>query len=164
MKTNSFWNLVPKGVKVAAGIVFACVFISGPIISAYQGYVGGLSNSDGIPPIVFVLAVGSGSLLVGALLGLWLLCVGYVYADARRRAMPAALWVLIAIFVPNLLGFLLYFAIRRPLGSPCSNCGQPIVAEQRFCSWCGSQRFAPPPPVASGLHSSGSGAAPTSAI
>jgi hypothetical protein len=163
MKTNSFWSLVPKGVKVAAGIVFACVFISGPIISAYEGYVGGLSNPDGISPIVFVLAVGSGSLLVGALLALWLVCVGYVYADARRRSMPAVLWVLIAIFVPNLLGFLLYFAIRRPLGSPCSSCGQPIAAQQRFCSWCGSQSFAAPA-VASGLHSPGSGAAPTSAI
>lgn len=160
MKTDSFWGLIPKGVKVAAGIVFACVFISGPIISVYQGYVGGLSNSDGIPPIVFVLAVGSGSLLVGALLGLWLLCVGYVYADARHRSMPAVLWVLVVIFIPNLLGFLLYFALRRPLGSACPNCGQLIAAEQRFCSWCGSQSFAPPA-VANGLHSPGPGAALT---
>ena len=105
-----------------------------------------MNTSNGIPPVVLSSAIGfGGGLVVGACVAFWLLCIGYVFADARRRSMPAVLWVLVVIFVPNLLGFLLYFAIRRPLGSPCSNCGQLIAAEQRFCSWCGSQNFAPPP-------------------
>jgi hypothetical protein len=65
--------------------------------------------------------------------------------------------------IPNLLGFLLYFALRRPLGSSCPTCGQLIAAEQRFCSWCGSQSFAPPP-APGGFHSPGSGTGPTNAI
>lgn len=164
MKSDSFWGLIPKGVKVAATVVFGCALVAGPIIGAWQGRMAGLNNLNGISPAVLSSAIGLGmGLLAGTFVAFWLLCVGYVYADARRRTMPAVLWALIAIFVPNLLGFLLYFAIRRPLGSSCSNCGQLIAAEQRFCSWCGSQSFVPSP-VASGLHPSGPGAAPTSVI
>ncbi|HUV96634.1 MAG TPA: zinc ribbon domain-containing protein [Acidobacteriaceae bacterium] len=164
MKTDSFFGLIPKGVKIAAAIVFACALVIGPFIGAYQGHVAGLNSPHGIPPGVLGSAIGLGlGLLVGALVAFWLLCLGYVYADAHRRAMPAVLWVLIAIFIPNLLGFLLYFALRRPLGSPCSNCGQLIAAEQRFCSWCGSQRFAAPSGE-NAARSSGSGMGPATTV
>jgi hypothetical protein len=162
MKT--FWSLIPKGVKAAAAVVFACALIIGPFIGAWQGHVAGLNTLNGVPPGVLASAIGLGmGLVVGTFVAFWLLCLGYIYADARRRAMPAVLWVLIAIFIPNLLGFLLYFAIRRPLGSPCANCGNMIAAEQRFCSWCGSQSFAPPS-APSGFHSPGSGAGPVTTI
>ncbi|MGC1871574.1 MAG: PLDc N-terminal domain-containing protein [Acidobacteriaceae bacterium] len=120
----------------------------------------GPNTTSGIPSGALTAAIGLGiGLVAGTFLAFWLLCLGYVYADSRRRAMPAVLWVLVAIFVPNLLGFLLYFAIRHPLGSPCSNCGQLIAAEQRFCSWCGRQSFAPPP-APSSFQSPGSGPGP----
>jgi hypothetical protein len=160
---RNFWSLVPKGVKIAAAIVFASALIVGPLIGAVQGHADGVKSLNGVPPAVFGPMIGLGfGLLTGTFVAFWLLCLGYVYSDARRRAMPAVLWVLIAIFVPNLLGFLLYFAIRRPLGSPCSSCGNLIAADQRFCSWCGSQSFAPPP-ASSGFDSPGSGPAATSA-
>jgi len=140
---KNFWSLVSKGVKIVAAIVFACALIAGPLIGAFQDHADGMNATNGLSPAVLGPLIGLGvGLVAGTFVAFWLLCVGYVYSDARRRAMPALLWVLIAIFVPNLLGFLLYFAIRRPLGSPCSSCGQPIAVEQRFCSWCGSQSFA----------------------
>ncbi|MDR5725923.1 MAG: PLDc N-terminal domain-containing protein [Terriglobia bacterium] len=161
MKTDSFWSLIPKGVKVAAAIVFTCALIAGPFIGASQGHMAGLNTPNGISSGALASVIGLGAgMLIGALVGLWLLCVGYVYADAQRRAMPAVLWVLVVIFIPNLLGFLLYFALRRPVVAPCQNCGQLVAAEQRFCSWCGSQSFAPPP-APGGFHSSGSGPAAT---
>jgi hypothetical protein len=84
------------------------------------------------------LAAGIGiGLLVGVVMAIWALCLGYVNADARRRGMPPILWTLIAALIPNLLGFLLYFAIRKPIALPCPQCGRPMTAEQRFCSWCG---------------------------
>lgn len=161
---KNFWSLVPKGVKIAATVVFACALVAGPLIGVLQGHGAGLNNLSGMSPGFFAPAIGLGmGLVVGTFVAFWLLGLGYVYADARRRAMPAVLWVLVAIFVPNLLGFLLYFAIRRPLGSPCSSCGNLISAEQRFCSWCGSQSLAPPA-APGGFDSPGSGAARTSAI
>jgi hypothetical protein len=105
--------------------------------------------------------VGPGiGLLAGSLVALWILCLGYVYADARRRAMPAVPWTLIAALVPNLLGFLFYFALRRPIMSPCPQCGQPVHPAQRFCATCGFDRLAsapgntPPQSVYTGLDSS----------
>ncbi len=160
MKTDSFFGLIPKGVKVAATLVFVCALIAAPIIGVSQWHASGPNALQGNPPAFLTAAIGLGAgLLVGALIAFWLLCVGYVYDDARRRAMPAVLWVLLVIFIPNLLGFLLYFALRRPLGSPCSNCGNSINAEQRYCAWCGNQNFAPPP-ASSGFHSADSGAGP----
>lgn len=134
------------------------------MIGVFQWRAPGLSNSNGSPPAFLAAGIGLGvGVVVGALIAFWLLCVGYVYADAQRRTMPAVLWVLLVIFIPNLLGFLLYFALRRPLGLPCSNCGNLIAADQRFCPWCGSQRFATPP-APGGFPSTGSGARPAITI
>ena len=83
-------------------------------------------------------------LLTGTLAAIWLLCLGYVYADARRRAMPPVLWTLLAALVPNLLGFLFYFALRKPLAAPCAHCGQLLETGQRFCSRCGFDTSASP--------------------
>lgn len=161
---KSFWSLVPKGVKVAAAVVFACALIAGPVIGAVQGRADGANSINGMSPVVLASAIGLGlGLLIGIFVATWLLCLGYVYSDAGRRAMPAVLWILLAIFIPNLLGFLLYFALRRPLGSPCPSCGQLIAAEQRFCSWCGSQRFAAPSGE-SAARSSGSSMGPATTV
>ena len=40
--------------------------------------------------------------------------IGYVNADSRRRGMRSLMWTLLAIFVPNALGIILYFVLRDP--------------------------------------------------
>jgi zinc-ribbon domain len=124
MNIHKFLDVVPKFVKTAALVI--------PGVAMLIGLAFGRDINGRIS------AFASG-LVVGALIAIWLLGLGYVYADARRRAMPPILWTLIAAFIPNLLGFLLYFALRRPIPVPCPHCGQPMTAEQRFCSWCGYQ-------------------------
>ncbi len=85
------------------------------------------------------MAIGAvGGLAMGVFLAVWVLCLGYVYADAKRRAMRPVLWTLIAALFPHLFGFLLYFALRQPMTPRCMKCGQPVTLDQRFCSWCGS--------------------------
>ena len=65
------------------------------------------------------------------------LALGYIYGDAKRRQMPAWAWVIAACFIPNLIGFILYFVFRGPLRGPCSSCGTPIRWGEPFCSYCG---------------------------
>ena len=80
-------------------------------------------------------------LTFGVFTAAFFLALGYVYGDAKRRQMPAWAWVIAAFLIPNLIGFILYFAFRRPLLGPCSSCGKPIRGEEAFCSHCGcSQR------------------------
>ena len=40
--------------------------------------------------------------------------IGYVNADARRRGMRSVMWTLLAIFIANGLGIILYFVLREP--------------------------------------------------
>jgi hypothetical protein len=130
MSVRQFLDVVPKSVKaVACGVAGGVILI---------GFVGAFIQGHGQNATFSILVPGAGfGLLAGLVIATWILCLGYVHADARRRGMPPILWTLIAAFIPNLLGFLLYFALRRPIASPCPNCGQPTTAEQRFCSWCG---------------------------
>jgi hypothetical protein len=73
----------------------------------------------------------------GVFTAAFFLALGYVYGDATRREMPAWAWVLAASFIPNLIGFILYFVFRRPLLGRCSSCGKPVRGGEAFCPHCG---------------------------
>src|ERR1041385_6458960 len=73
----------------------------------------------------------------GVFTAAFFLALGYIYGDARRRQMPAWPWVIAAFFIPNFIGFILYFVFRGPLLSPCSSCGKPIRGGEAFCPQCG---------------------------
>ena len=76
-------------------------------------------------------------LTFGTFTAAFFLALGYVYGDAKRRDMPAWAWVIAAFFIPNFIGFILYFLFRGPLVGPCSSCGKPIRGGEAFCSHCG---------------------------
>jgi hypothetical protein len=130
MSIRQFLDVVPKSVKTAATVIAGGGVLIGLAATLFSARGG--SFPDRLPPLAF-------GLVAGVVIATWTLGLGYVNADARRRGMPPILWTLIAAFIPNLLGFLLYFALRRPIALPCPHCGQPTTAEQRFCSWCGYQ-------------------------
>jgi hypothetical protein len=73
----------------------------------------------------------------GVFTAAYFLALGYIYGDARRRQMPTWAWLIAAAVIPNLIGFILYFLLRRPLLGPCSSCGKPIRRGEAFCSHCG---------------------------
>jgi hypothetical protein len=143
MRFPRFLNVVPTPVRVLASIVVGCAMIIGAITGLAE------ARSDarvhGLPLSILASSGNLGlGLLVGAAIGTlimaWVVSLGYVYGDAQRRGMPRVLWTLIAAFIPNLLGFLLYFALRQPIVSPCTNCGQAVTAKQQFCPGCGQPR------------------------
>ena len=85
-------------------------------------------------------AIGFGTLVggvIGAIPAAFILLAGYVYADARRRGMPAIAWTALALLIPNGVGFVLYFLLRKPILYPCSNCGCGVAQDAGFCSKCG---------------------------
>ena len=75
-------------------------------------------------------------LLPGSIFALVILLVGYVNRDARRRGMNVTLWTLLVIFVPNAIGFILYFLLRHPLMVACPNCGTSVEAAFNYCPRC----------------------------
>jgi hypothetical protein len=149
---EAFLSVVPQPARRIATVLFCLALLIGMI----YGFVGGRSQmlTDHVHghfpaygpylPVLISLACLVPGAFIGSLFAVLVLGLGYVYGDARRRNMPAVAWLLVALFVPNLLGFLLYFVLRKPLGRPCPQCGQAITPEQRFCSWCGGQQYGAP--------------------
>jgi RNA polymerase subunit RPABC4/transcription elongation factor Spt4 len=124
-------NLGPKAsvVPAWAWVIAVGIVVAGPIgMTALMQL-----NEANPPPVAFSIAFG---LFIGALLAIYVLAIGYVNRDAKRRGMKAWLWTLIAIFVPNALGIVLYFLMREPLRSPCPSCGQLVQPTFNYCPAC----------------------------
>ncbi len=81
-------------------------------------------------PVRYLIAVVAGSVLAFAML-----MVGYVNRDAKRRGMNVALWTLLC-FLPNAIGFILYFLLRHPLQINCPQCGTTLRQNFNFCPQC----------------------------
>jgi len=86
-------------------------------------------------PVVGRVAFAFGiCLLVAA----WILLIGYVYADAKRRGMRHVMWTFLAVLIPNAIGVILYFILRDPLPMLCPSCTRLVSAKFVFCPYCGS--------------------------
>jgi hypothetical protein len=84
-------------------------------------------------PLAWRIFIG---FMFGAAVAFYVLLVGYVYRDARRRGMNVALWTVLVIFVPNAIGFIIYFLLRQPLRIPCPKCGAVADPAFNFCPKC----------------------------
>jgi hypothetical protein len=76
---------------------------------------------------------------VSILFAAYILMLGYVNRDARRRGMNSALWTLLVLVLsPGYvgIGFIIYFLIREPLPYPCPRCGQLAGPRFNFCPNC----------------------------
>ena len=76
---------------------------------------------------------------ISILFAAWVLLIGYINADARRRGMRYIMWTLLAIFVPNSIGIILYFVLRDPLLVRCPQCGTEGRTSFVFCPQCGGE-------------------------
>lgn len=66
----------------------------------------------------------------------YILLLGYVSRDVRRRGMPVALWLLIVAVMPGGIGAVVYFLLRQPIMFRCPNCTTELTAGVHFCSQC----------------------------
>ena len=137
---RNFLNVVPRGIRIAAlAIVILATLIGLTLGIAWRTIESLAPAPDAVIRLALIgFAIG---LVLGTFFAFWLLSLGFVYADARRRLMRPVLWVLVTALFPHLLGFLLYFVMRQPIASACIRCGMAISPIQRFCSWCGASQI-----------------------
>jgi hypothetical protein len=127
------WALVPQGARWTAVLVCLLVTALTGTIFLLPGFAAHDAKATIVMAPLFLLT------LVGvAFLGAYVLVVGYVYGDARRRGMNHVLWTLLAIFIPNAIGIILYFILRDPVAVPCPSCAAPARKGHAFCASCGA--------------------------
>ncbi len=117
-------KIVPAWAWVLAGIVF---------VAAQWFFNVAVIRHSNAPPAWCRPLLG---LLAGIAAGCYLLVIGYINRDAKLRGMSSILWTLVAILIPNGMGILLYFVLRRPRSSACPQCGTAVQAGFNFCPRC----------------------------
>jgi RNA polymerase subunit RPABC4/transcription elongation factor Spt4 len=117
-------KIVPAWAWVLAGIVFV----------ATQWFFNiAVARRADAPPVWTRPLLG---LLAGIAAGCYLLFIGYINRDAKRRGMSPVLWTLVSILIPNGLGILLYFVLRQPRQAACPQCANAVQAGFNFCPRC----------------------------
>lgn len=124
-------KVIPAVAWVVAGVVMLLWF--GLVVPLVLGAVRAKPDH---PPIWFLHGLLA---FAGVIIGLWVLMIFYVNADAGRRQMNRLLWTLLVIFIPNAIGFIVYFLLRQPIGQPCPKCRALLRPDFAFCFACGQE-------------------------
>lgn len=77
-----------------------------------------------------------GSYSWGAALASYVLLIGYISRDVKRRNMRPALWMLIVLVMPGGIGAIVYFLLRQPILSRCPSCRTEVASDFHFCPQC----------------------------
>jgi hypothetical protein len=117
-------RIIPSWAWMLAGIAF---------VGAQAAFDVFIRREPGAPPAWAVPLLG---LLIGLVAGCWLLLIGYINRDAKRRGMSPTLWTIVAIIIPNALGIILYFVLRQALQMLCSQCGHAVQSSFSYCPQC----------------------------
>ena len=72
----------------------------------------------------------------GTVFATYVLLIGYVSRDVKRRGMSAGLWMLVCVVLPGGIGAVVYFMLRQPVLSRCPNCSTSIAATYHYCPQC----------------------------
>jgi hypothetical protein len=94
-----------------------------------------LTDKTGDPFYTLPVLVPVG-MVAGTALACYILLIGYINRDAGRRGMSRLGWTLIAIFIPNALGIVLYFVLRKPRRLHCPQCSAVVEPGFGFCPRC----------------------------
>jgi RNA polymerase subunit RPABC4/transcription elongation factor Spt4 len=106
----------------------ALTFVSIPVL-----FVVFIGRDHNAPPFAVRCLLGT---IAGTLLACYVLLIGYINRDAGRRGMSRLWWTLLAMFVPNGLGIVLYFVLRKPRAAYCSQCDAEVEPGFSFCPRC----------------------------
>ncbi len=124
-------KIIPTAARVIGWVLYAAIVLA--FAAAFLSGADADMNAMPLPLKIFV------TLAPGFLVFLPIYLIGYIYADAKRRGMRYVMWTLLAIFVPNAIGIILYFILRDPLPQPCVHCSFMVRSGFAFCPACGTQ-------------------------
>jgi RNA polymerase subunit RPABC4/transcription elongation factor Spt4 len=123
-------KVIPSTARFLAAFVYVALATAFALFVAFS-HDQGLAHTPEVGKLLMIVGVG----IVPAI---WVMLIGYLYADARRRGMRYVMWTLLAIFIPDAIGIIIYFILRDPLMKPCPGCSQVLKSGYTFCPHCGT--------------------------
>jgi hypothetical protein len=142
MRFRDELRIIPKWLIVAIIVLF--IVAQAAFLIANFGFHT-MSNPSGevfpFPdrPLLSGVAVASMVIAGSIPLSAFLLLVGYVSRDSRRRGMNSTLWTLLVVVLSPgwlALGFFIYFLMREPLPYNCPQCSATVGARFNYCPNC----------------------------
>ena len=128
---NENQSVLTRELKIVPAWAWGLALIT--FVAAQIFFNGAIAHHTNAPPVWARPLLG---LLAGLGGAAYLLLIGYVNRDAKRRGMSPTLWTVVAILIPNGMGILLYFVLRQPLRGPCPQCGHGVQPGFNFCPQC----------------------------
>jgi len=123
-------RLIPVPARIIAAAAYVLCAIGFGLLFRYSTDAG-LQSTPEIGKLLMIFGTG-------LMLAIYVLLIGYVNGDAKRRGMRYVMWTLLAIFIPNGIGVILYFILRDPPLKPCPHCAQIVRPGFTFCPHCGT--------------------------
>ena len=118
-------NVIPVGAKIIAGVVAGLAFTGASFVVIHES-----NMPDDMGRMIIPL-------LAGVVVAGYVLLIGYIYGDARRRGMRYVLWTFLAVLAPSAIGILLYFILREARQVHCTKCGCSVSPNFAYCPRCG---------------------------
>lgn len=135
-------RIIPKWLIWTCVVLYVIALIVGISINVHNLGTGGAvfpgDESLRAEPVLSCLSL-AGVITACAFLSAWLMMLGYVYRDAKRRGMNAGLWTLLVLILSPaylLIGLIIYLLIREPLPYTCPKCSATVNARFNFCPNC----------------------------
>jgi hypothetical protein len=75
----------------------------------------------------------------GTALASYMLLIGYISRDVKRRNMSGAVWMLMVLLMPAGIGAVVYFLLRQPVMTRCPSCRTELAHDFHFCPQCSFQ-------------------------
>ncbi len=117
--------------RIIAPWVFFLAVLLVPITVVLFGTL--MGRDPHAPPLALRCLMG---VVGGTVVGCYVLLIGYINRDSGLRRMSRLLWTLVAILVPNGLGIVLYFVLRKPRTVNCPQCNTGVEPGYSFCPHC----------------------------
>src|SRR5271156_976900 len=109
-------KVIPRAARVMAALAYVLSVIGFGLLLRYS-HDPGLQSTPEAGKLLLIFGPG-------LMLAIYVLLIGYVNGDAKRRGMRYVMWTLLAILIPNAIGVILYFILRDPPLKPCPRCAQ----------------------------------------
>jgi zinc-ribbon domain len=132
------FRIIPKWLKVLCTILYFVAVTIGVtvMIKAPDARPHDIRDQAALSVLAIIGIITGVSLVFAA----YILMLGYVNRDAKRRGMNSALWTwFVLLMLPTsvgIIGLIIYLLVREPLPYPCPRCDKPVGPRFNFCPNC----------------------------